>query len=98
MILTEVTANRVYDLLVEIGGAPEDRRDMFIRYAAIDLREFRFIGHLGFGGKIHAQGTWSHKSSPLFVSCYHDEHTSERDRIIVEINKKLSEMEISDEV
>ncbi len=88
--LSEEQANQVWDLLVEIGGAREDEhwRQMFIRHATEGLMEFRFVGHLGFGGKIHGRG-----SRPrIFVDCYYDEHTPERDQIITEINQKLREM------
>jgi hypothetical protein len=86
MKLTEDQASKVWDLLVNIGGARKDWHDMFVRHATNDLVEFRFQGHLGFGGKIYGA------SYRVFVDCYHDEHTPERDRIIAEINAGLKEL------
>ncbi len=89
--LTEEQANKVWDILIEVGGAIKDEhwRDMFVRYATDDLVEFSFQGYLGFGGKIYGG------VRGVFVDCYHDEHTPERDRIITEINEKLKEMNLA---
>lgn len=52
--MSEERANKIYDLLVTIGGAREDERVDFIYHHCEDkfpCTEWRFIGHLGFGGK-----------------------------------------------
>lgn len=47
-------ANKVYDLLVSIGGAPERYRNSFISHHCEDkdgCGEWRFGGKFGYGGK-----------------------------------------------
>jgi len=51
-------ANKVYDLLVSIGGALEKERRDFIYHHCEDeygCSEWRFQGNLGFGGKYKSQ-------------------------------------------
>ena len=55
----EKTANAIYDILVEYGGANPEHRDHFVdshsRYGPTN--QFRFQGHFGFGGKLYTDGS-----------------------------------------
>jgi hypothetical protein len=76
--------NRVYDLLVSIGGASETERRGFLYSHTEDkfgCDEWRFCGHLGFGGKF--------RSRRFTVDCYRESETPERLRIIAELNTAL---------
>lgn len=87
MKLTIEEANKVYDLLVSIGGAYEPDRQSFIYHHCESkhiCEEYRFGGKLGFGGK--------YRSNLNSVDCYSKDETRARYLIIEELNKKLSEI------
>jgi len=80
--LKEDFANKVYDLLVSIGGANENERKDFIYHHCLyknGCQEWRFQGKLGFGGK--------YRSVRNGVSYYHETSTPE----IIDISKELEE-------
>lgn len=93
---------RVYDLLVSVGGAPENMKAEFVRYFTKpdpmdhpnachgDLPatlEWRFQGHLGFGGKF-----WrAHRGHD--VTCYPESETPQRLALIARLNKEISGLE-----
>lgn len=82
---TKEQANRVYDVLVKYTGATEADRNDFVYHhtdAEHTCNEYRFCGHLGFGGKY-----WSQSNN---VTCYQEDMTNER-RIIIEITDKKLE-------
>lgn len=90
--MTEDRANKIYDILVNSGGAAEDMRDSFI-YHHTDNKygesnevctEWRFCGKLGYGGK--------YRSDYNTVDCYLEDETEEILKIIDEINKELHEI------
>lgn len=87
MKITTAKANKIYDLLVSIGGAWESDRDSFI-YHHCDVKdgcdEWRFAGKLGFGGK--------YRSRDNRVDCYKEDDTIERKKIINELNEALSKI------
>jgi hypothetical protein len=59
-LIPKERANKVYDLLVSIGGANEKERDSFLYAHCEDeypCMEWRFGGHLGSGGKYRS--TWN---------------------------------------
>jgi hypothetical protein len=75
---------KVYDILVNVGGAPEIDRMYFIRiHSDIQMarNEWRFCGHLAFGGK--------YRKETNTVDCYYEDMTDKRRRIILEVNEKL---------
>lgn len=79
----EVRLNRIYDVLVKLGGAWPDSRYMFVRSHAEDnCKEWRFQGHLGFGGK--------YRSRTNSVDCYPEDMTPEKLRLIEQINAELA--------
>jgi hypothetical protein len=83
--LNKKTATAVYDLLVKLGGAPDSYRNHFVQhYTGEDpSREWRFQGHLGFGGKFYL----SHEK--FRVGCYREDDTDDRIALIAEMNEKL---------
>lgn len=91
MKLSEKIANKIYDILVEIG-APERMRDAFVDTHMIyhDQLEWRFQGKLGFGGKFWNEYSYLEEKPKWRVSCYSEDETPERERIIEETNEKLN--------
>lgn len=87
--MTIEKANKVYDILVNMGGAAENYRDSFIYHHTDNIHgecntlcnEWRFCGKLGYGGK--------YRSDSNTVDCYLEDETEERLEIIEEINKQL---------
>jgi len=80
-------ANKVYDLLVSIGGASESDRDSFIYHHCEDkyeCSEWRFCGHLGFGGK--------YRSGWNGVTYYQEDETPERIKIKSQLNEQLQKI------
>lgn len=84
-------ANLIYTLLVEEGGAPDgpERNAFVIEYTDDNpSREWRFRGHLGFGGKFRI-GERSGKTR-YYVDCYLEDNNPERQRIMDGINSRLA--------
>lgn len=82
---------KIYDVLVQHAGARKDSYDRksFIHCALNwDYRfsfEYRFQGHLMFGGKI-----WLPLDREPYVSCYREDDSPERLKIIEQANKDLA--------
>lgn len=79
--LTDAELNRIYDVLVDCGAAEGDR-DAFKRHWP-DCVEYRFVGALGFGGKLWAN------SGRVYVTCYREDETPERLAFIEGANADL---------
>ena len=83
-------ANKLYDILVEECGALETERENFVYHQTNDpeelVREWRFCGNLGFGGKF-----WRNDGR-LYVNCYNEDMTPERQKMIDRANQRLSEL------
>ena len=90
MKLTEEIANKVYNILEEIGAVPR-MRDAFVRdhSSYSDQHEWRFQGKLGFGGKFWNEWSYLDDEPKWRVSCYSEDETPEREKIIEETNQKL---------
>lgn len=83
--MTEATANKVFDLLVIGAEAPESQRLDFV-YEMVKpqedrIREWRFSGNLGYGGKY-----WPLTND---VTCYPEDETKDRKSIVTKLNKAL---------
>lgn len=84
----------LYDVLVKHAGAKDDEydRNTFIRTAVDwDYRfsfEYRFMGSLGFGGKI-----WLPLDRAPYVTCYREDETSERKNAIDRTNDELRRLQ-----
>ncbi len=75
----------VYDVLMEKAGATDGTaRGCFL--ASTPPTEFRFCGSLGFGGKVRTEGT------RLFVTCYPEDITPEREVIMADTNAALERL------
>lgn len=78
-------ARRIYDILVEECGASEKDRQWFVNLQTEDhVREYRFQGDLGYGGKFwRNNGKW-------YVNFYAEDETSCRVEMTWKANKKLA--------
>ena len=79
--------NKVYDILVEMGGASESMRSSFIQNhldEQFPCYEWRFMGKLGYGGK--------YRSRKNAVDCYSEDETPERMKLIEQINEVLQKI------
>ena len=87
--MTIDNANKIYDILVQLGGADEKMRDGFVYQHTDDegnlCTEWRFMGRLGYGGK--------YRSKYNSVDCYQEDETKERLKIIDKINKELKKIQ-----
>lgn len=72
----------VYYILVEECGADMNSIESFSELNG-DFREWRFIGYLGFGGKV-----WNNNDD-IYVNCYPEDVNAERKKMIEEANKRL---------
>lgn len=82
-IKNKVFYDKVYDILVETGKAlPRERHDFINAFMdeKYPTSEWRFGGLLGSGGKYRSYNK---------VTCYGEEETPERLKLIEEINEKL---------
>lgn len=85
--------NKVFDLLVKIGGAPESMRSNFVYIHAepeSDCDEYRFQGKLGFGGK--------YRRKTNRVDCYREDESPNRLKIIERLNSMLQALERTESV
>lgn len=87
IVKNDVFYQRVYDVLVNLGGAPEGMRDTFL-YAHCNevhpTKEWRFQGYFGFGGK--------YRSETNTVDCYREDETEKRLELIKQINEALENL------
>ncbi len=83
--MTEYYANIVWDLLVRYAKANETQRNDFVYFMKATYRptEYRFMGYLGFGGKIYLD---KHKWG---IGYYQEDASAHRDNLVININKKL---------
>ena len=71
--ITAAQANAIYDVLAQHADAREDRRDEFIFHLTRGCEEFRFMGSLGFGGKLYVEpGGWRVGAYPEDIKAYPD--------------------------
>jgi hypothetical protein len=82
----ELFYNKVFDLLASIGGAPESMRSNFVHHHTKEEppKEYRFQGHLGFGGKY-----WSEDN---VVSYYAEDYTIAIDDLNHKLNLALASL------
>lgn len=85
--MPEKDFQKVYDLLVKIGGASEFMRLSFVlnhEDTVFPCTEWRFCGLLGYGGK-YRKGTNT-------VDCYSEDENPKRREIINELNSALADL------
>ncbi len=74
--------DKIYDILVELGGANELMRGFFVsRHLTGELAEWTFGGNFGFGGK------WRFLTNT--IDYYHEDGIPELDRLMTIINEAL---------
>lgn len=78
----EATKRAVWDVLVEECGARPSQWDQFSSLWP-ECTEFRFMGVLGFGGKVYDD-----LGAP-WVGCYREDETPERRAVIERTNERL---------
>lgn len=89
--MTSEQANAVYGILVELAGAPDHpqsflRADFILHQQTGSTDEYRFMGALGGGGKFwNCNGRW-------YVSCYREDMTDMRQRMVDAANEALAEL------
>ncbi len=76
----QIQAQVIYGILVAMCGASPWMEENFVYH--YPAREYRFQGDLGFGGKIYMD--------PFRVSCYREDETPERLKMIKDTNRLLS--------
>ena len=81
------TANQIYDILEKECGAWVSEREGFVYSQTHEvIREWRFCGKLGFGGKF-----WRNNCR-LYVNYYNEDKTKERDAMVERANKLLEKI------
>ena len=86
MILSKRIASDIYDILVEECGAVASMRDHWMHHQTKEEHtyEWRFSGHLGFGGKFwRNMGRW-------YVDCYLEDSSPKAKRVIKAANARLA--------
>lgn len=81
---------KIWDILQEHAGARNSswEKETFIRsFAKETTSEWRFQGHLGFGGKFYRN------CGRMWISCYSEDRTAERQVIIDKVNELLREIQ-----
>lgn len=91
--MTEEQAHAIYTILAEECGATDDHmgfdRDSFVRYMMSSdwwFKEWRFCGHLGFGGKCRVN---SNHPVP-HVDYYPEDRSAKRDAMVDAANVRIA--------
>jgi hypothetical protein len=87
--LEKALMERAYDILVEHLGASTGNKHSFVKAYLETVRpavEWRFGGRLGFGGKF-----WRNVGT-ISVSCYTEDNSPERTKLITKVNTLLAEL------
>ncbi len=84
MTITNGIAENIWEVLVIHAGASTRDQDAFVTAVTEqDCQEYRFGGGLGFGGKVFVTSTkW-------WVSCYKEDETADRLRMVAAANSEL---------
>jgi hypothetical protein len=80
-------ATVVWQILVEECGADPELLEDFASSWPCD--EYRFVGYLGFGGKVRSHSLMGHDN--VWVDYYPEDKTPERDEMVKLANKRLME-------
>lgn len=93
--MTSPNSDQVYDILVEECGAHDgDMERMSFQANFHDFDEWRFMGNLGFGGKIWRYAIYGnpHRTFTFKVTCYPEDKTPELQTIIDRANARLEDL------
>lgn len=89
--MSYIDSRRIWGILVNHAGAVDTDsnwvsfRQWFDRAFEKGGDEYRFMGDLGFGGKF-----WLHRRDGMYVTCYPEDRTPERDTIVDATNRYLA--------
>lgn len=89
-VSSEEFYGRCWDLLVEHAGASTDprERETFVHaFASPRTTEYRFQGHLGFGGKFR-RGHAKH-----YIDCYPEDLNPKTQEILDKVNSLIAEIQ-----
>lgn len=86
--MSKLSAAALYEILEQTVGAPTEK-ESFMHHIqeALDKGErleYRFIGNLGFGGKL-----WIHPHKTPYVTCYQEDETPGRRQLIKAANEEI---------
>lgn len=86
--MTEAQANAVWDVLVTHAGASDEphQREAFVYHLTNGCTEWRFMGLLGFGGKLYVE------PRRLRVGCYPADLGGREEQVIAATNAALAEL------
>lgn len=89
--ITPEQADAAYSVLVRHAGARDDERERyaFVHHVVDGCREYRFQGHLGFGGKFRNNGN---NGDVPYVDCYREHLTTHTNAVILATNAMLAEL------
>lgn len=92
--ITQEQAEASYDILVRYAGAQdaECEKEAFVYHVSRSdnpTNEYRFRGHLGFGGKFRNNGN---NSDVPHVDCYREDENVKRKAVILATNAMLAEL------
>lgn len=90
-LITDEQADAAYSILVRHAGARDDEwnRHSFIHHVTGGCMEYRFQGHLGFGGKFRNNGN---NGDVPHVDCYKEHMDAKRNAVILATNAMLGEL------
>lgn len=90
--MTDEMKRKVWTVLVDECGADPDGLSDFLAHWP-ECHEYRFIGSLGFGGKVWADRFYD--GWRLSVTCYSEDKTPERERAIGRAQSRLTAIEVA---
>jgi len=80
---------KIYDVLIELGGANPRDKEQFVQYLLYSkdesFTEFRFMGKFGFGGKFYG-------GDRNYINYYTEDNTPEREVLKDRINDIIEEI------
>lgn len=87
----DMTAQELYDILADTVGVPTMKHEFIHRVDQAlktgDRLEYRFMGHLGFGGKL-----WLQSRAAPYVTCYQEDETAHGRKMLISLaNEDLAE-------
>lgn len=83
----------VWEILREECGAADEQPPDFVQWPA--CREYRFMGALGFGGKVWWSPHYYPDAFPsFFVNYYPENQTPERDGMVAAANSRLANLRV----
>ncbi len=89
MLINKEKANKIYDILITLGGASERMKDEFIYHhceSKDGCDQWWFNGKLGYGAKYNS------RTNTIDFDCYLENKTISQKHLIKNINLELSKI------